>query len=61
MTVLKPFPNERRQLGAVLIVSLLLLLVMTLLGVTAMQSNMLQEKMAGNFWSRNLAFQAKDK
>ncbi|HHJ38290.1 MAG: hypothetical protein AXA67_13855 [Methylothermaceae bacteria B42] len=61
MTVLKPFPNERRQQGAVLIVSLLLLLVMTLLGVTAMQSNMLEEKMAGNFWSRNLAFQAKDK
>ncbi|OGR32354.1 MAG: hypothetical protein A2091_00395 [Desulfuromonadales bacterium GWD2_61_12] len=44
--------------GAVLIVSLILLLVLTLLGITAMQSTTLEEKMAGNLADRNLAFQA---
>jgi len=47
-----------RQSGAALIVSLILLLVMTLLGVSAMQTNVLEEKMAGNFRDRDLAFQA---
>lgn len=46
------------QAGATLVVSLLMLLVLTLIGVTAMQSNVLQEKMAGNFRDANLAFQA---
>lgn len=48
----------KSQNGAALIVSLLMLTVMTLLGVTAMQSNLLQEKMAGNFRDANTAFQA---
>lgn len=46
------------QCGAALIVSLILLLVMTLLGVSAMQGTVLEEKMAGNFRDRELAFQA---
>ncbi len=46
------------QNGVVLIVSLVILLVMTILGVTAMQSTVLEEKMAGNFRDRHLAFQA---
>lgn len=46
------------QGGAALIVSLLMLMVMTLIGVTAMQTNLLEEKMAGNFRDTNLAFQA---
>ncbi len=46
------------QRGAALIVSLILLLVMTLLGATAMQGTVLEEKMAGNFRDMNLAFQA---
>lgn len=46
------------QSGAVLILSLIMLLVMTVLGVTAMQSTVLEEKMAGNFRDRNIAFQA---
>jgi len=37
---------------------MIMLLVMTLLGVTAMQGTMLEEKMAGNFRDRDLAFQA---
>jgi type IV pilus assembly protein PilX len=47
-----------RQTGAALVVSLLLLLVATLIGVTAMQVTSLEEKMAGNLRDRNLAFQA---
>ena len=48
----------RRQNGAVLIVSLIMLLLLTLIGVTAMQTNGLEEKMAGNMLDRNIALQA---
>lgn len=47
-----------RQQGAALIVSLVLLLVVTVLGVTAMRTTTLQERMAGNLRDNNLAFQA---
>ncbi len=46
------------QRGAVLIVSLLILIVLTLIGVTAMGTSGLEEKMAGNNRDLNLAFQA---
>lgn len=46
-----------RQRGAVLVVSLLLLLVMTLLGLGASQSTRLQERMAGNQRDMELALQ----
>ncbi|QSA99167.1 pilus assembly protein PilX [Methylococcus sp. EFPC2] len=46
------------QKGAVLVVSLIMLLLMTLLGVTALQTITLEEKMAGNMRDRSLAFQA---
>jgi len=48
----------RKQNGAVLIISLVLLLVMTLLGLTSMQSTSLEERMAGNERHANVAFQA---
>lgn len=48
----------RRQAGAVLIISLIILLIMTLLGVTAMSSTTLEERMAGNMRDRNTALQA---
>lgn len=51
------WPRARRQRGAVLIVSLLLLLVMTLLGLGASQSTRLQERMAGNQRDLELAMQ----
>lgn len=38
----------RRQKGSALVVSLLILLVMTMLGVSAMQGSTLQERMVGN-------------
>ncbi|GAB6067343.1 pilus assembly protein [Methylothermus subterraneus] len=46
------------QIGAALIVSLVMLLVMTILGVAAVQSVILEERMAGNYFDRNVAFQA---
>jgi len=52
-------PNFRRpQKGAVLVVSVLLLLVMTVLALTASQSTRLQERMAGNARDLDLSFQA---
>ena len=48
----------KKQKGAVLAISLIILLLMTLIGVSAMQSTTLQEKMAGNLRDANLAFQA---
>ena len=49
-------PN--RQTGAALITGLILLIVMTMIGVTAMQTTALEERMAGNMRDQNLAFQA---
>lgn len=47
-----------RQRGAALVISLLLLLVMTLLGLGASQSTRLQERMAGNQRDQEVALQA---
>jgi len=51
-------PHPRTQRGAIMVVSLLLLLVMTVLALTASQSTTLQERMAGNARDTDLAFQA---
>lgn len=48
----------RRQQGAVLVISLIILLVLTILGIAAMQSTTMEEKMAGNARNRDLAFQS---
>lgn len=58
MMNLSVMSSTERQQGAVLIVSLMLLLVMTLIGVTALQTTTLEEKMAGNLRDRETAFQA---
>jgi type IV pilus assembly protein PilX len=50
--------SSSRQRGAALVVSLLLLLVMTLLGLGASQSTFLQERMAGNQRDEEIALQA---
>ncbi|VAX10058.1 Type IV fimbrial biogenesis protein PilX [hydrothermal vent metagenome] len=47
-----------KQQGVALVVSLILLLVMTLLGLSSMQATILEEKMAGNFKNRNMSLQA---
>jgi type IV pilus assembly protein PilX len=45
---MKNIACKRRQRGAVLIVSLLFLVILTMLGVTAMTSTTFEERMAGN-------------
>lgn len=49
------FPDQR---GAVLLVSLIMLVVLMLLGVTAFRMATLQERMTGNARDRGVAFQA---
>ena len=44
--------------GAVLITGLMILLILTLIGITAMQSSTLEEVMSRNQVSRNIAFEA---
>jgi len=44
--------------GSALIISLVFLLMLTVLGVAGMQGTTQQERMSGNMYSRNLAFQA---
>jgi len=51
-------PGFRRQRGAVLVVSLIMLLIVTMLAVGSMRNTILEEKMAGNTSDRNLAFQS---
>ncbi len=46
------------QSGTVLVISLIMLLLLTLIGLTGMQTTGLEEKMAGNSRDRNRAFQA---
>jgi len=46
-----------RQKGATLVVALLILLVLTVLGLAAMQATRMEERMAGNSRDVNLAFQ----
>ena len=51
-------PLRRRQQGAVLVVSLLILVLLTLLTLTAIQASTIQERLAGNARSLDLALQA---
>lgn len=50
--------QRQRQKGAVLVVGLLFLVMLTLIGVTAMSTGIMDERMAGNSRDFNLAFQA---
>jgi Tfp pilus assembly protein PilV len=51
-------PGGRHQSGAVLIVAMIILVVLTLLGITAMNTSSLQEKIASNTQEQVHAFQA---
>ncbi len=50
--------SPHKQHGAVLIIGLILLVLMTMIGITAMQVTSIEEKMAGNTNDHNMAFQA---
>lgn len=49
-----------RQRGAVLIVTLVMLLLMTLIAIGSMRGTILQERMAGNLRDESLAFQSSE-
>lgn len=48
---------DRRQPGFALVVGLVFLLMMTLIGITAIQTSTLEERMAGNTRDRSIAVQ----
>lgn len=54
----RPCPSCHRQRGVALVMALVFLLLMTIIGITALNTTALEEKMAGNVKDRNLAFQA---
>lgn len=56
----KMLASVHKQHGVALVLALVFLVIMTILGVAAMSSSNLQEKMAGNQKDRNLAFQASE-
>ncbi len=49
--------SRKKEQGVALIVALVLLLVITLLGVSGVQNVALEEKMAGATWDRQVVFQ----
>ena len=55
---LETYAPPRRQHGAVLIVALLFLVILTMLGLTAMSGTTMEERMAGNTRDINVALQA---
>jgi type IV pilus assembly protein PilX len=63
MTMLMKSRNitlQRTQRGAILVTSLLILLILTVIGITAMQVTRMQERMAGNSRDTSLAFQGSE-
>ena len=49
---------QSKQQGVILIISLVMLLLLTLIAMSGMQTTTLEEKIVGNKRNRNLAFQA---
>lgn len=58
MSLIPSSPACHNQRGVALIMALVFLTLLTILGVTAMSTSSLEEKMATNTRDRNLAFQA---
>lgn len=52
-----PIPHRAKQSGAVLYVALIMLILLTLIGIVAMQVAGQQERMASNYQATNMAFQ----
>ncbi len=55
---MKGINTTDNQRGAVLVTALVFLVILTLLGITSMSTNTLEERMAGNAQDANRAFQA---
>lgn len=54
---MNPTPQRSKQRGMALLVSLVFLLLLTLIGLSSMQSATLQEKMTSSVMQRNQSFQ----
>ncbi|WP_079221367.1 MULTISPECIES: PilX N-terminal domain-containing pilus assembly protein [Stenotrophomonas maltophilia group] len=55
MRTMRPMPRSQR--GAVLYVSLIMLILLALIGIAGMQVAGMQERMASNYYATNVAFQ----
>lgn len=60
---MRPNPRSRphHQSGIVMVVALVMLVLITLLGLTSVRTLTIEEKMASNSYDRNIAFQAAEK
>lgn len=56
--MIRHFVSPRAERGAVLIVALVMLLLLTVIGLASMRGTSLQESMAGNLRDGDVAFQA---
>ncbi|MDH3671664.1 MAG: PilX N-terminal domain-containing pilus assembly protein [Gammaproteobacteria bacterium] len=52
------YPTMHRQQGVALVMSMAFLLILTLIGITALNTSALEERMAGNMVDKNYALQA---
>lgn len=52
--------HSQQERGAVLVVGLVMVLLISIIGISAIRGSNLQEAMAGNMRERNLAFQASE-
>ena len=52
------YPAMQRQQGIALVMSMAFLLILTLIGITAMNTSALEERMTGNMVDKNYALQA---
>ena len=50
--------NVKSQRGITLVIAMIFLLILTMLGVTAMQSTVMEERIAGNTRDKDMAFQS---
>lgn len=52
--------SHRTEKGAVLIIALIMLLLLTIIGISSMRGTTMQERMAGNMRDQSQAFQASE-
>lgn len=57
---MKTFNSKKDQGGAILIVALVMLLLLTIIGLSSIRGTTMQERMAGNSRDESLAFQASE-
>lgn len=60
MTLQPDVSDQRSQTGATLLVSLVILVLLALLGTTALKRSALQEQMTGNYYQKVVTFQASE-